>query len=285
MKRLLCGLVFLSQVVSAQKIEGETELAGFLLGQYRTAIHNQLGQPIRKKVTEDKWIYEFHRLKADTSVYALFKYPNWDTTRVYSIQVNGDTYTEMHPFYGLKLGDKKEKADRVFGNYDHVKTVDDPPINIQFYKDKNYSVEIDHNGKICGFQIFGSILKTMPKEPKPSLAAFRNAVLSKNIDSLLHYISPDVEFLKQGKVITFKGSAREEFKKENSELVRYLLGPDKSIWSVFAQERAEGGDGKRTHQHTKEILHTREFFDSGIISEIVFTPHAGKWKVYEVKFR
>jgi hypothetical protein len=191
----------------------------------------------------------------------------------------------MHPFYGFKLGAKKEVAERVFGEFDHTRKVDDPPLVIQYYKNKNYSIEIDTRGNIYGIQIFGNVQRTKPKESSPSLTGFRKAILSRNIDSLLTYLAPDVELYHRGKVITYNGAARAEFTKNDSELVKHLLAPTESMWFVFAKEMAEGAPDVRIDNEAKTETHYYKFFDSNIISEIVFIPHAGKWKVYEIRFR
>src|SRR5688500_6515916 len=109
MKQLFLVLIFFSQGVFAQSIDGEIELAGFILGQYRKAVHSQLGPPFETRKNDKGWIYEFHTIKPDTSVYVLFKYAVWDTTRIHSIQLTGDRYDEMVPFRGLKLGSPAEK--------------------------------------------------------------------------------------------------------------------------------------------------------------------------------
>src|SRR5687768_11625940 len=151
MKKILAIVLFYTTCsMHAQPIEGEIELAGFVLGQYRAVVYHQLGPPIQQQHTDDGWIYEFHLLKPDTSVYALFKYAQSDTMRIYSIQINGQRYEEMHPFRGLKLGARKEAVNRVFGHFDTTDTIKDPAVVIQYYPGKNYSVEIDKAGYLYG---------------------------------------------------------------------------------------------------------------------------------------
>lgn len=285
MKRIITALLFLSHGTFAQQIEGEVELAGFVLGQYRKTVHTQLGPPIQQRHTEDGWIYEFHLLKPDTSVYALFKYAQWDTTRIYAIQINGEHDDEIKPFRGLKLGAKKELVNHVLGAFDKKEVVDDPPVVVQYYPHKNYSVEIDNHGNLYGIQIFGNILNNKPAHHGPSIRQFRNAILTRNIDSLVACLSPDVELYKGNKILRYTGAARSEFKKHDSEFVKLLLGETGSVWYVFAKEMAEGTSETRLHPEHQKMTVVDKFFDSSVISEVVFIPHAGKWKVFEVKFR
>jgi hypothetical protein len=286
MMKILSAILIIcaATVTLAQEIDGEIELAGFLIGQYRTAVHAQLGTPIQRSVSEDGWILEFHALKPDTSVYVLFKYAQSDTAHIYAIQLSGDRYDDMTAFRGLKLGATKTEVDRVLGMPDKTETIDDPPMNLQYYPNKNYSVDITKQGRLFGIQVFGNILENKPKS-EPSARSFRNAVLSKNIDSLLVHLAPDVEFHKNGKVIRYSGSAREEFRKKESELIRCLLGETESIFFVFATERAEGASDLKPGMDGNQQTRVDKFFDSSVISEIVFKPHAGKWKVARIHFR
>lgn len=286
MKKIFIVLLLMSQLATAQHVHigGEVELAGFLIGQYRRAVHHELGKPIESRVTDDKWIYEFHKLKPDTSVYALFKYAAWDTTRVYAIQVNGDKFDEMHAFRGLKLGASLDAVTKVFGKSNEVETVSDPPLNVHYYDNKNYSFEIDKSGHLFGIQIYGKILSNKVTDKLASLHGFKNAVITKNVDSLMHYLSPDVEIISEHKELAIAGSARAEFTK-NTEFMHKLLGETNSVWYAFAKERVEGEGELKTFGEGNHHFTVFKFYESEVLSEVIFYPHAGKWKVFEIKFR
>lgn len=268
----------------ARQVEGEIELAGFVLGQHRKAVHKHLGPPFQQSLKKDGWLYEFHKLKPDTSVYALFKYQPADTSRIYSIELVGDRFEEMHPFKGLKLGSPKEKVNAALGAPSRTETIVDPPVVTQYYANKNYSVDIDNKGRLYGIQVFGSILDHKP-EADPSIKNFKNAVTTKNIDSLVMWLSPDVQIHKGGKVLSFTVGARAELSNKDSEFTKHLLGDSQSVWYVFAKEYAEGTSESRLHPHLNQMTIVDKFFDSNTISEVVFRMHAGKWKVYEIFFR
>lgn len=278
-------VALLIQSTTAQNVEGEIELNGFIVGQYRKAVHTQLGNPIQRIDTDDHWIYEFHNIRPDTSVYALFKYSAWDTLRIYSIQLNGWQYEEMHPFRGLKLGASTDEVNRVVGPFSSTDTIDNPKVIIQYYENRNFSLEIDEEGKLYGIQIHGSIQNNEPKEVLPSIEGFTNAVVTKNVDSLLLYLMPDVELYVNNKVVTYAGAARDEFARKDSELVRYLLGSKESIWYTFKKEKAEATPELRLYTEKKISTTVYKFYESKILSEIVFMPHAGRWKVYEITFK
>lgn len=278
--------MFLSQGSLAQIIDGEIELAGFILGQYRKTVHEQLGPPFERRKTSEGWVYEFHVIKPDTSVYALFKYPEWDTTRIYSIQLSGDAYEEMEPFRGLKLGSPREAVNRQFGTPSRKETLEDPPVEIDYYDHKNYSFDFDKaTNKLYGIQIYGRILEQKPGKSAPELHAFRNAVLTKNLDSLIMNIAPDAEFYKSGKVIGYRVGARHEFQNTQSEMVKHLLADSGSLLYLFGTEKSQDVPEQRIYNKKGDVTTVYKFPASKVINEIVFLPHAGKWKVYEIRFR
>lgn len=262
----------------------QLELTGFFLGQYRKAVHAQLGAPIKRINTEDKWIYEFHNLNADTSAYALFKYAAKDTFRIHSIQINGHYLEGMHDFLGLVLGDSRDKVDKLFGTPSEIKVIDNPRVDVLYYANRNYSVEIDENGKLYGIQIFGGF-KERPKSPTPKIEGFRNAVVSGDVDSLIFFMCPDVELYKEDRVISFIGSMRDEFKRKDSDLIKLLLGKSNSVHEVFEKERIEPTVEMRLYTEKGGMSMVYKFHESKIIAEIVFMPYGGEWKVYEVRFR
>jgi hypothetical protein len=284
MRKLAFALLLFFPDALAQQVEGETELAGFVLGQFRKNVHAQLGPPFQSSLHTDGWLSEFHKIKPDTSVYALFKYNPADTTRIYAIELVGDKFPEMHSFRGLKLGDTKEKVSSVLGKFDRTETVDDPPVTTYFYNNENYSVDIDDRGLLYGIQIFGTILEHKPVG-SPSVKHFKAAVVTKNIDSLVSWLAPDVEFHKGGKVVTYQVGARAELSNANSEFTKLLFGETGSVHFAFAKEYAEGTSESRLHPELNQMTMVDKFFDSNTIAEIVFRTHAGKWKVYEVIFR
>ncbi len=284
MKHITALLIFCVASTYAQVIDGEVELAGFVLGQYRENVHSELGPPIERKKS-DGWLYEFHKIKPDTSVYALFKYAKWDTTRIYAIQLSGNRFVEMHPFRGVKLGASKIDVDRALGVPDKVETLIDPPMTLQYYPQKNYSVDLDEKGNLFGIQVYGNILDNRPTSETPSIKGFKNAILTKNVDSIIHYLHPEIELHRAGQILKYNGGARMEFRKTNGEFFQHMLGETESLWYVFAKEYAEGTTELKVHQESKEVTSVDKFFDSNVISELLLKSHAGKWKVYHINFR
>lgn len=284
MRRFAFALLFFLPDAFAQQVEGETELAGFVLGQSRKNAHAQLGRPFQISKHSDGWVSEFHVIKPDTSVYVVLKYSPTDTSKIYAIELVGEPFAEMHPFRGLKLGDSKEKVFATLGKSERSEIVDDPPLTTHYYNNENYSVDIDDKGMLYGIQIFGNILEHKPVG-NPSIKHFRDAVMKKNIDSLVSWLSPDAEMHKSGKVVTYSVGARAELANPNSEFTKLLLGETGSVYFTFAKEYAEGTSESRMHPELNQMTIVDKFFDSNTISEVIFHTHAGRWKVYEIIFR
>jgi hypothetical protein len=278
-------LFVLSISTSFAQPKDQYELNNFILGQYRKSVHQQLGAPIKRINTDDGWIYEFHKLKPDTSVYGLFKYAVHDTVRIYSIQINGHLLEGMHPFLGLVLGDSKIDVDRTLGKPLEIKTIDDPKVDVLYYENRNYSVEIDEKGKLFGIQIYGSFQEPKPKSVIPSIEPFHRAIVAKNFDSLIFCLAPDVELFKRDKVVSYSGAARIEFQNKNSELFRLLFDRRNSVWEVFKKEKSQPSVEMRLYTERKVMTTVYKFYGSKIISEIVFMPYGGDWRIYEIRFR
>lgn len=278
---IICHVACLETIA---QIKGEIELSGFLLGQYRKAVYNELGPPLQRVDTDDGWIYEFHKIRPDTSVYALFKYSAADTLRIYAIQLNGREYNEMHPFKGLRLGANEQEVNAQLGGFNQTDTIDNPKVIVRYFEGTNYSVEIDEAGKLYGIQIFGSILRNKTTENFPDFDGFSKAILSKDHEKILYWLAPDVEVYAGEKVIAYQGAARAEYLNQNSELCDHLFGSKKSLRYVFEVEKSEATPELRLLED-KSMLLVYKFQKSKILEEIVFTEYAGSWKVYEVKFR
>ena len=259
-------------------------MAGFVLGQSKHTVHAELGRPFLRSKKDDGWMYEFHAIKPDTSVYAVFKYRPADSTRIYAIELVGDPHPEMHAVRGLKLGAHRDQVHLKLGTPHKTEKVDDPPVTTHFYNHKNYSVDIDENDRLYGIQIFGSILDQRPLGD-PTVHGFKNAIVSRNIDSLMHWIAPDLKIMKNGGVIGFSGSARKELNKKDSPVAAALLSESESVWFAFAKEYADGTSEAKLHADVSQMSITDKFFDSNTLSHIIFRPHAGRWKVSEIHFR
>src|SRR5690349_482529 len=83
------------------------ELFGFRLGQYKSVVINELGQPSKTRNLEDSTVVDFYLLTADSSTYVAFEYLPKQGNPIYSIQLSGKKVNRS--FYGINLGDNENK--------------------------------------------------------------------------------------------------------------------------------------------------------------------------------
>jgi hypothetical protein len=57
------------------------------------------------------------------------------------------------------------------------------------------------------------------------------------------------------------------------------------VWEALSVEKSEESPELRFFGEKKTMTTVVKFYKSKILEEIVYTEHAGKWKVWEVKFR
>jgi hypothetical protein len=111
---------------------------------------------------------------------------------------------------------------------------------------------------------------------------FKAAVLSKDFKRIFPMLRPDVEVYKSGKTLSF-GSKYNDF----------MASPDEELVSAFT---AETGSVWEEISRTEPVEEIRLILDFGvgkvykfpkgrILTEIVFFPHEGKYRVYEVVFK
>ncbi len=287
--RQTCGahalcVILLVSVAAAQSPPSQTELNGFLLGQYKKVLDNTFGTPYKEIKTEDGWLYLAYLLDKQSEAYMWFKFTNDDQKHVFSIQIEGLPTTKMTPFLGLRLGDDKSRVMAVLGQPSAIRPDNELKLELYKYDGRNYSVEINAQGKLSSIQIFG--YEGFLQEPKsfPRIEKLQQYVLQRDIDGLMTVLAPDFEAYKGGQTYTFSTAARSELSHASSPLVRFLLGDRDSLRAVFAVERLNGEPEIRIY--TKAAPgRVFKFPRSKIIREIVYKFFAGDWKVWEVQFR
>lgn len=271
--------------VSAQAPPSQVELNGFLLGQYKTVLEPTFGTPYDETKTEDGWVYLTYMLRDDSSGYMTFRFSSEEPNRMYSIQIAGDASIQMTPFLGLRLGDSKTKVDEALGPPSEVRKVPDFDLYFYLYENRNYSIEIDAEGKLSSIQLFGyEGLPERPDNPIPDPSILRDCVVQRTEGCLMGLLAPDIEIYKDGDTYTFQTAARKDLENLESPLLRSLVGENKSLRAVWVDEELEGELEWRLY--TKAPLGSvLKFYQSKIVSEVVFRTYAGEWRIYEVRFR
>lgn len=98
------------------------------------------------------------------------------------------------------------------------KPIKDPPVELLSYADRNYSVELDREGRLFSIRVGGH--EGFPRKPKddPSLEGLRQALQSKNVDALLDALAPDLEIYRGDALVRYDGPAREDLSNQRSRV-------------------------------------------------------------------
>lgn len=120
--RLLIILTLGLNFSYGQRSNVPDELYGFRLGQYKSVVTNELGQPTKTKVLEDSTFVDFYYVSKDSSTYLGFQYLETQGNPIYAIQLSGKKVDRK--FYGLNLGDNESKLKSTFGKPDTILTQD-----------------------------------------------------------------------------------------------------------------------------------------------------------------
>jgi len=263
----------------------QTELNGFLLGQYATAADGTFGKPTQVTNSEDHWVYRVYIFDKQHNGYMAFKFPAEDEKRMLSIQVAGDAATPMRPFLGLSLGDDAQKVLKVLGKPDKIEPEKDYPVDLYTYEDRNYSVEVDKQGRLSSIQLmeYAGFPKGPPKE-MPDVAALKKVLASKDMDGLLNLLAGDLEIYHGDQTFNFARSARSELADAKSEIHQLLLGEKGSVRTALMSEPFEPDTQIRVYEKAAPGSVVK-FPKSRIVEEIVYKVEAGAWKIWEISLR
>jgi hypothetical protein len=282
--------LFIPWMVSAYALaqtspSSQTELNGFLLGQYAKASDGAFGKPTESRTTEDHWKYRAYVFDEKHRGYMAFKFPTDDSQRMLSIQIAGDAGTPMRPFLGLMLGDDKKKVQQALGAPESIEGEKDYDVDLYTYADRNYSVEINRQGKLSSIQVMGYAgFAEQPASSLPDVETLRKNVVHQDVDGLLSLLAGDLEIYRGDHSYDFVHSARAEIADQKSEIRRLLLGENGSLREGFTTERFEPDPQIRVYTEAPPGSVVK-FPHSKIVEEIVFKIEAGTWKVWEIRLR
>jgi len=275
----------LASAVGQANPPSQIELNGFLLGQYEKAPDDAFGKPTQVTTTEDHWTYRAYLFDKQHTGYMAFKLRAGDEKKLFSIQVAGDRGTAMRPFLGLTLGDDKTKVRQVLGTPDKIEAEADYPVDLYEYRDRNYSVEINRQGKLTSIQIAGyDGFAKQPDSAIPDISTLKKLVVANDIDGLLGQLAGDLEIYKGDQTYSFAGSARSELSNRNSRIWKLLFADEQSVRAAFTSEPFNPDQQIRLYEKGPPGS-VAKFPNSKVIEEIVYEFEAGTWRIWEIKLR
>jgi hypothetical protein len=282
---LFSGLALCWQVALAQGVPSQLELNGFLVGQYLETAKTSFGKPYQTKVPEgDNFGMEVYLLDTERGGYMVFVSSPSHPDQMHTIQITGPPGTKMRPFLGMRLGDSREKVIKTLGQPSATKPIKNPPVELLSYAERNYSVELDHEGRLFSIRVGGH--EGFPRKLKddPSLDGLRQALQSKNVDVLLDVPAPDFEIYRGDTLVRYDGPAREDLSNQRSRAWRALYVGPGNLWAILSTTILPKEADLRLYPEKEEMAMVFKFSESNALQEIVYR-HAGNWRAWEILYR
>jgi hypothetical protein len=259
--------------------EVETDLNGFRLQQFVKVAESELGRPYETIDAGDSVVNAY---RVDQDAYMIVGHHKKYPKHISTLQLTGLT-TKALPFKGLVLGDPEAKVLAALGEPDSRRKTESPPVVLLSYRKRNYSVELDNEGRLYSIQIFTNADVINKANSGAGLwADFKAAVRSKDFLSVSEMLRPDVEIYKSGKVLSIQRRYSEFVRRPDKAFVSALFGDKDSVLQELARSEPE--------EELRMVLdfgmgRVFKFPNGRILREIAFFPYNGKYRVYEIAFR
>jgi hypothetical protein len=273
----------------AQHPPSQRELNGFLLGQHEEVLANQFGQPVQQQDFPDGWAYRAYVIDSTHHAYMVFKFSDFRSDYIYSIQIAGDSGTSMYPFVDLRLGDSRAKVTQILGEPSRIEEVPDMGLDALFFENRNYSVELSADGKLFSIQIMGydGFPDSLPLLQSPPLLG--QQLRARDIDRLVEVMAPDMAILVADSITRFSNSARVDLADPTSAVSRLLYSTPGSLGNLLADSAIVGGSDLALRVYEHPLPETSymvwSFGDDSPLQEIVYQGFAGQWRIWEIRFR
>lgn len=276
--RLLILLVLLLPCTAVAQ-EFATDLNGFRLWQYKEAAQAYFGKPFQTQKNDE---YSIEAYQVTDRSYMVIEHWEKYPDNVYSIQITRYP-TKMLPFKGLVLGDPARKVEEALGKPSRTKKLEKPPVTINYYDKANFSTEIDSDGRLYSIKLHvtGEFMNDAD-DNFDQWAAFKKAVLTKDMKAILEWVRPDVEISRDGDVLSIKKRYEDFRAKPDDGFVKALIGERNSVLEELGKTEPE--EEMRIAENVG-VGRVYKFKKGKILKEIVFFPYNGKYRVYEIAFR
>jgi hypothetical protein len=287
MGTLVASSVLPSQL-HGQVAESQRELNGYLLGQHSSVLASTFGEPFREITREDGWTDRAYVLDYDRGVYMVFGFSPDRPEYMVAIQITGGSGIDMYPFLGLTLGDDSSVVRDGLGQPSDVAHSPELNLDVWTFDGRNYSVEFDSTGRLYSIRIVGFEGFPEVEGSLTPVGPLAQALRSEDIDQLLDLLAPDVEIYKDDSVHMFNRAARTELLDPNSEVSRLLYSGPGSLREVLPETLSDADYemNLRIFERQPEAFYSVcKFPDAIPVEELVFQKQAGRWRVWEVRFR
>jgi hypothetical protein len=276
-KLLILFILLLPCTAVAQ--EFATDLNGFRLWQYKDTAQTFFGKPFQTQKNDE---YSAEAYQVTDSSYMVIEHWEKYPDNIYSIQITRYP-TRMLPFKGLVLGDPARKVQDALGKPSRTKKLEKPPVTINYYDKANYSTEIDADGRLYSIKIHvtGEFMNDAD-DKFDQWAAFKKAILAKDMNAVLELVRPDVEIFKDEGVLSIKKRYEDFRSKPDDSFAKALIGERNSVREELGKTEPE--EEMRLAENVG-VGRVYKFKKGKILKEIVFFPYNGKYRVYEIAFQ
>ncbi|CAN5315119.1 hypothetical protein BH10BAC4_BH10BAC4_24910 [soil metagenome] len=283
MKRVfIIAIASLSLTFTAHSQELVLDLAGFQIGQYRDAVRNELGKPMKKDKYDNGVEYEIYLLKPDTSLYMIFEYSKADLEIVWSVQVTGKDFNVG--FKNLILGMDKAQVIKILGV--PTRKVDVGEYGNRWeYDGTNYSIEMSKKEKLSSIKIKDESYKMFRKpdvNKLPTFALIESVLKSKSNAQIKELLSPDMELYWHDSIFFFKSRMADEIKSDKSRVFKTIRTLSKNLEKVNTKQVNEYEENIRVRAGS-DPMHVVKIKKGQLIKEIVFKYRFGKYLIWEIK--
>lgn len=279
--RLLIILTLGLNFCYGQRTNVPDDLYGFRLGQYKSVVTNELGQPSKTKVLDDSTSVDFYYVSKDSSTYIGFQYLQTQGNPIYAIQLSGKKVDRN--FYGLNLGDTENKLKSAFGKPDTILTQDfnDKIADTWKYEKLNLSV-LFIDKKIESFRIWDNYEKKDYKHP--TIEELLDIIKTNEKSKIADILSSGLEIYYCDKVITWKNSFYKDIYVEQASVFEFITNKDYGLASLLAKKELKNDLNLRvvTGIGTFPVY---KFPDESLITELVLNYEQGKYKIWEIKYK
>jgi len=281
----LAGILLLTYQNGGAQSPSQRELNGFVIGQHRDSLKEAFGNPYDERKTDDGWVYLTYMLREKPFAYMTFKFPANDLDHLISVQIAGDGSTPMAPFAGVRLGASADEVKRKIGRPSNTQRLADPPVEVWKYEKRNYSFEFDAGKKLVSIQIYGfDGFADPPRWPSPlPWNDVQTRLRSTDLDSLMTTFSPDAEIYQASELFWIDNSMRKVLSDPKSLFRRGLALVVTALRHELAREPEE--INVRMWPESGRMGAVYKFPAGAPVVEIVLIPHAGEWRVWEIKLR
>lgn len=257
------------------------ELFGFRLGQYKSVVTNELGQPSQTQVMDDSTVIDFYYISKDSSTYVGFQYLPTKPKEINAIQISGTTTDR--PFYGINLGDNEKKIISAFGKPDTLLTQEfnDKEVKIWKYIKLNLSILFRDN-QVESIRIWD--VYEQKDYNHPTIEQLLEIIKTKDKGKIADILSPGLEVYYCDKIITWKNSFHKDIYLEKASVMDFITNDDYGLTTLNNKKNLEHDLNLRVVTGTGTFP-VYKFPKEYLIIELVLNYEQGRYKIWEIKYK